>query len=66
MELKDWLRSKRKEKKLTQSKLAKLLGVSRQTLNYWEAGKAATFSVKQLRQIHKTLGCPCKDVFEVT
>jgi DNA-binding XRE family transcriptional regulator len=36
-----WLRLYRLKAKLSQKRLAEILGVSRQTVNYWESGKVS-------------------------
>jgi transcriptional regulator with XRE-family HTH domain len=62
MKFPQWLKRHRRKAKLTQSRLAEILGVSRQSINYWEAGKVATFSIKQLQLLLKALGCNTGDL----
>jgi DNA-binding XRE family transcriptional regulator len=62
MNFSNWLKTQRNYKKLTQKQLAKILGVSRQTINYWESGKSSISSLKQVQNLCKVLDCNIQDV----
>ena len=62
MNFSNWLKTQRNYKKLTQKQLAKTLGVSRQTVNYWESGKSKISTLKQVQNLCKALDCSIQDV----
>jgi DNA-binding XRE family transcriptional regulator len=64
MKFPQWLKHHRRKAKLTQSKLAEILSVSRQSINSWEAGRVASFSIKQIQGLCKALGCSTGDLPE--
>lgn len=53
----------RKKKKLTQQKLAELVGTSRETIGYIEKGDFHTASVKLCLIIAIVLDCDINDIF---
>lgn len=61
----DYLKQLRKEKKFTQSGLAKKLGVTRQTLNQWEIGETyPEFPFWRLENICNCLSVSVSDFLE--
>jgi DNA-binding XRE family transcriptional regulator len=62
MKFPQWLKHHRRKAGLTQSKLGEILGISRQSVNSWEAGRVATFSIKQIQLLCKALGCNAGDL----
>lgn len=53
----------RKQKEMTQDKLAELSGLSRQTVNAIESGKAENVTTGTLEAIAKALGVSVRDFF---
>lgn len=53
----------RKEREMTQDKLAELSGLSRQTVNAIESGKAENVTTGTLEAIAKALGVSVRDFF---
>jgi DNA-binding XRE family transcriptional regulator len=63
MEFCIWLRLYRRKAKLSQKMVAEILGVSRQTVNYWETGKVnPRFSFEQMTKLCKVLECDISDL----
>jgi DNA-binding XRE family transcriptional regulator len=62
MKFNKWLQQNRQRMKLTQSELGKAIGVSRQTINYWECGRRPTFYIKQIQDLCKVLDCSFYDI----
>ncbi|BAI81757.1 transcriptional regulator, XRE family (plasmid) [Deferribacter desulfuricans SSM1] len=61
-ELGQFIKAKRKEKKITQADLAKQAGISRQTLSKLEQGKLALVSIRTLFVVLDILGYELKVV----
>ncbi len=57
------LKEIRREKKISQRKLAKLIGVYQQHISLWENGKLQ-LPIKHAKTIAKELGCSWKDLYE--
>ena len=60
-----WFLLKRREKGLTQSQIAELLGVSDQTVSNWERGRSIpTFTISQLNRLCEEFDCEFSDIPE--
>ena len=57
------IRTIRLSKKLTQDRLANLVGVARTTVNMWESG-AAMPRADKLTELAKVLGCTIDDLMK--
>lgn len=57
------LKGKRKDAKLSQTELGKLIGVGQQLVSFWELGKRE-IPVRHAKKLARVLGCDWKDLYD--